>query len=281
MLQAVCKEVALTPPSFVLSATDKQTISLVAITNRVGNDLRTRLWPKLNKTHTITLVAGQAAYALPADFDQQVFDTHWDTQNRFPLWGPVSNSTWELIQNSLVSTSQFDRKFILKGMASNQFYIDPVPSASDAGQIMLFEYQSVNWIRPKTWTASTVFAAATYCFYNGYYFYTSAGGVTGTTPPTPSGLNDGGITWSEFTEPYTEFTADTDEFNIEEALVGLGVQWNYLASRGLPYQHLETKYKVDESTSFTKARGATKLSLVPGRWRMGRPWPNVRETGFG
>lgn len=280
LITSVCYEVGLEPPSSVIGDTSKQTLQLLSIVNRVGDDLRVKEWPALTTVATITLAANQEFYALPADIDRSIYDTFWDTSNRFPLYGPLSNQTWELLKNSLISSSQFDRKFRFIGNTQDTFQISPIPDSTMAGQILVFEYQSSSWIRPTTWTPLTLFSGGSYCFYNGVYFYTAVSGTTGSTPPTVAAPNDGGINWTVWTSGYTTFTADTDQFNIDEYLVGLGVQWNYLAARGLPYMHLKDKYDERIKTTFAKVRGATRLSLVP-KWRIGRPWPNVAETGFG
>ena len=118
-------------------------------------------------------------------------------------------------------------------------------------------------MRPKLWETNDIYAAGSYTFYNGFYFVTSLGGTTnGTTP-----LNDVGVNWSYFkTEgvdgPYDKFLADTDECLIDQDLLGLGVQWNYLASKGLPYQHLEAKYNDNVKSTIPKFAGAKTLYLA-------------------
>ncbi len=276
MFQRVCNETGITSePTLVVTSTNRDIKQLLAITYRVGNDLRKHCWSKLQKDASITLVDGQEAYALPTDLDWEIAETHWDQTNNWPLLGPLTPSEWQSLQNDIVSSSEFERKFRVKGYATNQFYIDPIPDSNTAGDILTYEYQSLNWIRPRTWTASTVFTAGSYCFYNGYYFSTVAGGTSGSTAPTPSGLNDGGVTWVQFSGVYS-FTADTDEFILNEELIGLGVQWNYLAAKGQPYVHLEQKYNRDLQVEKAKANGAEIISLVPGNGYYGGGYRNMR-----
>jgi hypothetical protein len=262
MFQRVCNEVGLPEPTLIVSSTDRQVKQLLATTYRVGNDIKGSDWNKLQREASITLVDGQESYALPADFDVELSETEWDSTNDWPLIGPLSPSEWQALKNNTISSSEFERKFRIKGTALKTLYIDPIPDSNNAGDVLLFEYLSQNWIRPKTWTASTVFTAGSYCFYDGVYFSTVAGGTTGATPPTTLALNDGGITWVEFTGVYS-FTADTDEFILDEDLVGLGVQWNYLASKGLPYVHLQQKYNQDISSLMAQSAGTETISLVP------------------
>jgi len=275
MFQRICNEVGLPEPTLIVTSTSRDIKQLLATTYRVGNDIRRFGWSKLQREASITLVDGQQSYALPSDLDYEIAETHWDETNSWPLLGPLSPSEWQSLQNDIISSSEFERKYRVKGYASNQFFIDPTPDSTNAGDILTYEYQSLNWIRPKTWTTSTVFTAGSYCFYNGYYFSTVAGGTSGATAPTPSGLNDGGVTWVESTAVYS-FTADTDEFLLDEELIGLGVQWNYLASKGLPYAHLEAKYNRDYQVAKAKSNGADIISLVPGEGYYGSGYRNMR-----
>lgn len=276
MLQRVCNEVGLPEPELAVASTARDVKQLLAITYRVANDLRNFPWAKLRKLHTITLVAGQDSYPFPADYDADVSETHWDTSNQNPFVGPMTPTEWQTIQYDTVGLSAFERAFIIKGSGINEFFISPTPAATEAGDILVFEYQSKSLLRPRTWAASTFFGANSYCFYNGYYFKTTMSGTTGSTAPTPTGLNDGSITWTLYSDPYVVATADTDEFLVDEELVGLGVQFNYLASKGLPYAHLESKYMKDRQVAQAKSQGAGTLSLVPGLGSFNGDYPNFR-----
>lgn len=277
MFKNLCNEVSLTEPSIVVASNDRAVKQLIATTYRVGNDLRSFEWPQLTRRASITLVSGQAAYAMPADYDKEIADTHWNSSTFWPLYGPLTANQWETLQNGEISSGFFQRYRIF-GYADDTFTITPTPTAS--GDVLVFEYTSVNFFRPRTWESGLTFGAASYCFYNGYYFYTAISGVSGGSPPTPSSLNDGGIVWTLYSDPYEAFTADTDEFLLNENLVGLGVQWNYLASKGLPYQHLESKWLADRNTMMAKAMGMKTISLVP-RYADRRWLGNIPETGFG
>jgi hypothetical protein len=245
--------VGLPEPTLVVTSTDRQVKQLLSIVYRVGNDLLNFEWPRLVKTHSITLVDGQTSYEMPSDYDAELTQTHWDSSNNNPLIGPLSPAEWQALQNGTVSLSSFERGYRIFGAGLKTFHVNPTPGSNEAGTILLFEYVTKSWIRPKLWTATTVFSAGAYCFYDGYYFRTLVSGTSGTSAPTPTSLNDGGITWALVSTAYTAFTADTDEFLIDEELVGLGVQWNYLASKGLPYMHLEQKYMKDRSVAFAKS----------------------------
>jgi hypothetical protein len=275
MFQRVCNEVGLPEPTLVVTSTDRQVKQLLATTYRVGNDVKSADWNKLEREATITLVDGQENYALPADYDVELSETEWDSTNDWPLIGPLSPSEWQALKNNTISSSEFERKFRIKGTALKTFYIDPIPDSTNAGDVLLFEYLSQNWIRPKTWTTGAVFTAGSYCFYDGVYFSTVAGGTTGATAPTALALNDGGVTWVVSTAVYS-FTADTDEFILDEDLIGLGVQWNYLASKGLPYAHLEKKYNNDIAFLMAQNAGTETISLVPKHGLFSNGYRNYR-----
>jgi hypothetical protein len=281
LIKQVANEVGLPEPTLVIGSTDQQVRQLLAHTHRVGDDLCGMFqWPRLTKRGTITLVASQAAYALPSDWDYDLNDTHWSQSQFWPMLGPLTPVEWEHIKNG-ISTVGTQMKFRIFGFGDATFTVEPTPSTADAGNILVYEYQSKNWIRPKTWTTGTVFAAGTYCFYNGYYFYTSAGGTTGATAPTPSALNDGGVVWTSVTDAYDEFLADTDVSHLDEGVVALGVEVGYLAAKGLPYAHLAAKYNADARTAYGQQKGARVLSLSPQpNSIMLTPW-NLPDTGYG
>lgn len=279
LIQRVANEIGFGEPETVVGSTDTGVKQLLAITYRVGNDLREQDWPRLQREHTFTLVSGTANYAFPADFDRDIFETHWNRGDVWPLYGPMLPQEWQAQKSGLVSVV-YSQLFRIKGYADAEFFVHPTPDSSDDGKTLVYEYQSLNWIRPATWTTGTVYAAGDYTFYNGYYFSTALGGTAGASAPTPSSLNDGGVLWAVSTAPYTTFLDDTDTFNLDEDLIGLGVQWNYLANKGLPFQHLKDKYNSDVRTAMAKGRSARTLSYAPGPQPF-RQMYNVPETGFG
>lgn len=263
MLQDVCNEVGLTEPTSVVTATDRVAKQLLATTHRVLNDLQQYKWPQLARETSITLVSGTASYALPSDFDSRIIEAPWNRDNTWPLYGPISAEEWQY-SKALGNASTFPQQFRLKGYATAQLFIDPTPSTSEAGQTLYYEYQSKNIVRPKLWEASDIYSAGAYTFYDGNYYQTSLGGTTGSTAPTHTAgsVSDGAVTWTFFSDPYPQFLADTDECLIDQALLGLGVQWNYLASKGLPYQHLKEKYDNDVKSTIPKFAGAKTLYLA-------------------
>lgn len=278
-MKDICNEVGVEEPSYVIGSTDERVKKLLSLARRVGNDLRAAVrWPELARIGSITLVASQAGYALPGDFDRPITDTWVNTSSDWPLYGPVTESEWAASQ-LMGASAVLDQEFRIMGCSSSQIQIFPTPTSGEAGEIVTFEYRSRNVFRPRTWYSGMVVTNASYCFYNGYYFYAATGGTTGATAPTPTGLNDGGVVWTLFTGAYDRPLADTDEIVIDVDLWELGVQWNYKASVDLPYEHLAKKYFNTLATIGSKLRGARTLYL--GAKVNNGPNFNVPETGYG
>lgn len=282
MMQAVCNEVGLPEPASVATSTERQVIQLLATAHRVLNDLKQVPWAELERSCELTLVDGQEAYELPADFDSALFETQWNVDKTWPLFGPYTSTEWATIKNSGIAPA-ISQRFRLKGYASKKFFIDPVPTSSEAGQVVTFYYQSKNIVRPRIWEASQLYTAGSYTFYDGNYYSTTLGGTTGSTAPTHStgSVSDGGVTWTFYDEPYAKFLADTDVCIVDEYLVGVGVQYNYLASKGLPYAHLEQKYNRDLRSTQPKLPGAPVLDLASREGDEYLPRVQIPETGYG
>ena len=283
VLQNVARELGLPDITTAVGSTDRTTIQLLAIANRVGKELRDRAeWPQLSKEYTFTLVSGQEGYPLPGDIDNVIFRTNWDRANHWELEGPLTPQEWQF-RKSGVSQVSPRRKFRFRGAMTNSFLIFPTPTSADTGSIMVFEYQSTNWIAPKTWVTATSFAALSYCFYDGNIYQTTSGGTSGATPPTHTSgsASDGGITWTYFNGMYTQFLADTDTCLIDEYLVGLGVQWRFMRQKGLDYEEIRSDFEQALAGEVFKISGAPTLNMSPGGQNFLVGWWNIPDTGYG
>ena len=130
---------------------------------------------------------------------------------------------------------------------------------------MVFEYQSTNWIAPKTWVTATPFAALSYCFYDGNIYQTTSGGTGGATPPTHIWISfRWRNNWTYFNGMYTQFLADTDTDLIDEYLVGLGVQWRFMRQKGLDYEKFVQIFEQALAGEVFKISGAPTLNMSPG-----------------
>lgn len=96
--------------------------------------------------------------------------------------GLISDNTFQTYNSSAVGLNDAVRYVRVTG---NNFHNNP-PSNT----------VTVTQVDPAAWVASTVYPARSLVSANGYTFYSAAGGTSGTTSPTHTSANDGGITWS-------------------------------------------------------------------------------------
>jgi hypothetical protein len=233
VIQNVANEAGYTVESNILTSSETTTKQLLAIAQRINRDIfEAYPWPKCYATSSITLVAGQATYALPAAFSYYQYETFWNQSTRWRVLGPISEQDYAQIQGFGLMPTIYQR-FQIRGMSNTELLISPTPQTS--GQVLIFEYISDRCVVPKTWTVSTSFAANAYCIYNGNYYQTTAGGTTGATAPTHTSgsVSDGGVTWTYYNGAYSEFLADTDTSIFQEKLLEQGVLERFAEIHGL------------------------------------------------
>lgn len=263
LIQDACRELKLPVPSAVYSSTDREIQLLMALLNLEGAELRTKyVWPVLNKEYTFNTVAGVSAYALPADFDFECFNTQWDRTSRWQLRGPLDAQTWQARKSGIVTVlPRFG--FRVKGASSTPLNLEPVP---DAVKQLVFEYQSDNWLRPAAdWTTATVFAAGAYCAYNGNVYQTTAGGTTGATPPTHNtgSVSDGSVVWTFAT--YDRVLADTDILVLPPQLLKAGVKWRWKRENGMEWETYLTEAEDSARLAVQSGRSAPDIAITPRR----------------
>ena len=229
----VAAECGYTVESTVTGSTETTTKQLLAMTQRINKDIfEFYPWPKCYAAGSITLVSGQATYELPAAFSWYQYETFWNSSTRWRILGPMTEQEYGEIRGFGLNTTVYQR-FQIRGLSNNQLLISPTPSSS--GNVIVFEYIADRCVRPVTWTASTLFAANAYCFYNGNYYQTTAGGTTGATAPTHTtgSVSDGGVTWTYYSGAYDQFIADTDVSIFNEKMVEQGVIERFAQIHGL------------------------------------------------
>lgn len=291
MLQNVSNELGLPEVTAVIGSTNRTVRQLLALAKRTVRETRTRYeWPKLMRQHTITLETGVDAYPFPFDYDRQIFRTHWNTNRKWELIGPISPQEWGIRTNGIITTSP-RQHFRVKGWATNQFFVAPTPSASDDGQTIVFEYMSTTAIVPRPWFGATYFASGSYCSYNGRIYSVSVGGLSGTTGIPPAGGADDEslagpyLIWTlenyyNYQTPDT-YVADTDFCLIDEDVIGLGIQYRWLKEKGLEWQDKAAEFERALVREKTAETGAQDINLARGRWpRLMGPW-NIPDSGYG
>jgi len=250
VIQNVANEAGYTVESNILTSTETTTKQLLAITNRINRNIfEAYPWPKCYATSSITLVAGQATYALPAAFSHYQYETFWNQSTRWRVLGPISEQDWAQIQGYGLLPTIYQR-FQIRGFSNTELLISPTPQTS--GQVIIFEYIADRSVIPKTWVTTTAFAAGSFCFYNGNYYQTTAGGTTGGTAPTHTSgsASDGGVTWDYYNGPYSEFRADTDTSIFQEKLLEQGVLERFAEIHGL--DSIKPKFDVELHEEFSR-----------------------------
>lgn len=235
VIQNVANEAGYTVESNILTSTETTTKQLLAIANRINRDIfEAYPWPKCYASGAITLVNGQATYQLPAAFSYYHYETFWNSSTRWRVLGPMTEQEYAEIRGFGLNTTVYQR-FQIRGLSNSELLISPTPSAAVSGDIIIFEYIADRSVRPKTWVTSTAFAANSYCFYNGNYYTTTAGGTTGATPPTHTSgsASDGGVTWTYYDGAYSQFLADTDTSIFQEKLLEQGILERFAEIHGL------------------------------------------------
>jgi hypothetical protein len=162
------------------------------------------------------------------------------------------------IQGFGLNTAVYQR-FQIRGITNSELLISPTPSGGYSGDIIIFEYIADRSVRPVTWTTATAFAANSYCFYNGNYYQTTAGGTTGATAPTHTSgsVSDGGVTWTYYNGAYNEFLANTDRSIFQEKLLEQGVLERFAEIHGL--DSIRPRFDVQLNEEFSRDQNGKVL----------------------
>lgn len=257
VIENVANEAGYTVESNVLASTEVTTKQLLAIANRINRDIfEAYPWPKCYASGSVTLVNGQANYQLPAAFSYYHYETFWNQSTRWRVLGPMTEQEYAEIQGFGLNTAVYQR-FQIRGITNSELLISPTPGAS--GDIIIFEYIADRSVRPVTWTTGTAFAANAYCFYNGNYYQTSAGGTTGATPPTHTSgsVSDGGVTWTYYNGAYNQFLANTDQSIFQEKLLEQGILERFAEIHGL--DSIRPRFDIQLNEEFSRDQNGKVL----------------------
>jgi len=279
LIQDACRELKQTVPSVVVDNEDKDIQLLLALLTREAKEQRSKyLWPILNKEFVFSTSSSTASYPLPEDFDYECFDTNWDRSNLWALRGPLSAAEWQ-VRKSGITSSLPRLGFRVKGAGANRLFVEPTPTDT---LTLVFEYQSTNWVRPVTlWTASTVFAAGSYCSYNGNTYYSSAGGTSGSTAPVhlTGSASDGVVSWAFVA--YEKPLADTDVLVLPADTLTLGLKWRWKRENGFEWESYYEEAAAACRRAIQSGRGAPTIPLVGGRSSALIGRGSIPETGYG
>ena len=145
--------VGLPRSNIVVSSTDQNVRTLLALSNREGRLLSRRYgWQAIKKEQTFTGVAADIqTNAIPSDFDHIVNATAFNRTQTRKLTGPLNDKEWQQ-QKSIVSSVLTD-SFRIRG---DDFLITPTASTSDT---YTYEYISKNWCQSSGGTGQSAWAA--------------------------------------------------------------------------------------------------------------------------
>ena len=192
LAKTCARRLKLPVPTTFVANTSNNMVLLQTMMLKTIDDIKDEFeWPELTREYSFKLVAGQASYPLPGDYNFKLNETLWNRTEAWPLIGPLNGQEWSVYKSGIVATFPRQR-FRVKGMGLNQFFIDPVPDSDSNGQICVFEYISQSAIRPPTWLANTAYTA--YAFYDGRILSTAAGTSANNGQPPIYG-SDNTVLW--------------------------------------------------------------------------------------
>jgi hypothetical protein len=268
-VQNVANEAGYTVESGVIASTETTTKQLRVMAQRINREIADAFpWPKMYASGSITLVAGQESYPLPAAFSWYHYETFWNSSTRWRILGPMSPQEYAEIRGYGLNTTVYQR-FQVRGLSNNELLISPTPTASQNGNIIIFEYIADRCVRPATWVTGTVYAAGAYTFYNGNYYQTTTGGTSGATAPTHTSgsVSDGGVTWDYYSGAYSDFLADTDETVFNQKTLEQGMLERFAEIHGLEFvqprfiTQMNEDYSRQQVSKIIYAGGHTRAEL--------------------
>jgi hypothetical protein len=257
LLQSVLRELGFSSQNSFVNATDEGALRALAFMHECGQEMRRYCaWPQLLRSATITLVDGQGEYELPGDLDHWATETVWNQNEYWKLIGPLREEEWRTRKTGIVQTGP-RQTFRVAGMQDGKFEIHPIPGASQAGQVVILDYYSTNWIRPAKWAASTAYSANQYTFNDGNFYRTTSGGTSG------GAMRD-------------------DDVPLLPQLVlksGIKSKWMYL--KGLQWEKYESDYQNGIRVEYAHSRGGSRVPLNRERVEFGISDGNVPDSGYG
>lgn len=287
VIQNFCYRVNVPAPSTFIGATDPTARQYLSLFNFIGNNLRNRpyQWPQLKRGYTFNTILNERKIQLPGDFYRILESNQWDETNHWPLRGPISDYNFNVREFAVVSL-QTRKAFRIIGptqylystspysqRSQGWFEIDP-PGQNDTDELFL-GYVSCNWIWPKDWVASTVYAGGSIVSGVGQMYYTSAGGTSGSTRPnwqTGSG-SDGSVTWSVYHEPWTG-SDDSDLCLFDDDLMIEGMRWAYFRAKKMDYQQERTDWENMVKSAYARFNGPQRINMSD-EFGDYFDWPNV------
>ncbi|MGO7425834.1 hypothetical protein ACCT09_40210, partial [Rhizobium ruizarguesonis] len=140
IIQNVCAEIDLDPPTAVMSSADPQIMQLRILSTRAGRDLmREHDWSTLMVQRQFTTTGANPEPAEPpADWDRFAANSKiWNASRLWQMNGPVEPQTWQ--RNSILNSNPVPQ---IWRMAGGKLDIHP----NAAGETMAYAYISGFWV---------------------------------------------------------------------------------------------------------------------------------------
>ncbi|MBX4954300.1 phage adaptor protein [Rhizobium lentis] len=140
IIQNVCAEISIDPPTAVMSSADPQIAQLRILSFRAGRELmRGHDWSALVVVRNFTATGAiPEPSEPPADWDRfGVNSKIWNTSRLWQLNGPVEPQTWE--RNTIINSNPVPQIWRMLG---GKLAIYP----NDAGENIRYEYVSSSWV---------------------------------------------------------------------------------------------------------------------------------------
>lgn len=158
LIQNTANSVGLTAPSVVVTSTDANVVTLLALANSSGKEMaKAYEWQEMMQdSGTIvssgTILQGTLTTVFGASFDRIVNQTFWDGSSRLPIDGPITIQQWQQFRASNVVGPPYI--FIIQ---NNQLWIGPTPI--DAGHALSCYFMSKYWCQSSGGTGQTAWTA--------------------------------------------------------------------------------------------------------------------------
>ena len=284
--QNASKVVGINPPTTFINSSNVLAGKLLEHLIQSAKDRRrSKPWPQLVRTGTLTLASGDANPSMPGDIMGFINNTFWDIDGSRPIEGPLNSSQWANIQWGIVNVGPFKKFRVAGRIATKRFEVSPTPTSGDAGSQIGFLYTSKNWVIPAMWTTGASYTAGAYVSNaTGLIYKTTVGGTSGATIPTHTSgtVTDGAVQWAYYGDVYDRPMSDSDISLFDDELLEMDVIWRFRKSTGMDYQEHKAESDKLWDAYFVQSSGAPTLRIRP---ISDNPFMlnemNIPDTGYG
>lgn len=270
LVTEACGALKVPRPVTVVNSTDESIRQfLVAAGEETDSLVANYDWVQLRKSYSFTLVANQANYPEPKDLMRWIPDTRYNATNTERVYGALTAQQYSA-QVSGGGIDIFSPQFYISNQIGGEIQIVPTPTASTAGQVLTFLYQSNEAIRPATWVTNTPILTGAFRWWNNNKYFSVSGNnaITGANPPvhTNGTVSDGGVLWTYSSEPYTKWLADIDVPILDDRLIYFGLKYRWKQMNEYPFEVELAQYRQRFGMVAAAKAAPSVLSLNNVRW---------------